>query len=1351
MKLKVVIKFPYLYYLLIVFYYSFCSSSALSQTYRKSYYSVQEGLSQNEVTSIIQDTDGFIWLGTRGGLNRFDGYKFKKFKPYHGIKNGLNNPSIECLYKTNNGNILIGTKSGGFSIYNHYNDKIEIFRNLRNGKTPNRIISFYEDCNKNIWLGSWSKGLTLIPNNRDTLIQYFNHLRITKIIQTPDSTLWIATSDGFRYRTKGGEFKSLKVKRGYHEITDIVYDDELDCIWLTGWDLGVIKFNYKSKVFENVINTDDINSPYVLKLDNDKLWIGTWGNGLFYLNTNEYYLNKVDIKKEDDNAYNIDYDIVLDIFLDKVGDIWIGTDGGGVVHLTPKSRFNTLSHKLGAKYKNMHVSSVLEDNKKRLWIGTKGGGLFVVEDGSISKVHYLGKDKYFDFQIPTVKALYQSSDNTIWVSFTNGLYLIKESKNDSFELQKVSEAFNSPDLDISFKARDVLVVNNQLWIATQQKGLYLFNKVGDRYFKKRQFTSVNTQSIKENRITSLVFDNDSNLWISTYKGLYHYNTNDSSFINIDKFIKDEVEKPLCDIIICTYLDKQNNIWFGTPCSLNVLFKDKDGNYKLNDYTINDGFTDDYINGILGDQFGKIWLSTNAGISCLNTKTNEIINYDSSDGVGGTSFSETATYRSREGVLYFGSRTDLTYFKPEEISTSNITPKVAITDFRILNRSVEIAHNSVLKSNINIQPKITLSHKENEFSFEFASLDYRASQKNQYAYQLLGYNDSLVFVGGRRHISFSNLKPGDYTLKLIGTNSTGVWSDTSRLISIEIKTAPWKTWYAISIYVIVVLGVFVFVGRIRLTQEQLKNNLKIVQLKRKQESEFNEYKFNFFTNISHELRTPLTLILAPIKELISKDREQLQPSSIETKLRLIHQNANRLQHLINQLLEYRKIEAGKTKLMASEINFKEWISDMLIQFKEFAKTSRIDFRYSFKGTDWMCFIDIYKMEMVVNNLLSNAFKYSGNPGEVSVVIQESKSNIVVAITNNGRGISISDQNKLFERFYQVDQNSMSGSSGIGLALVKSYVDLHRGEVLVESELNKYTTFEVSIKKGKEHFDPDEIIEKKVSLMDAPQSSKIEIEKPVREKSTNKNEIVIVVEDNYEVRSYIVDLLAKEYQVLEAENGKNGLVLIEKHKPSLIISDVMMPVMDGLELCHKVKSNESLLHIPIILLTAKGTIKDQLQGTKRGADIYLTKPFEPELLKEKVKVLIASRAKLSSIYAKKILLAPNDSEITTEESKFIETTIDIIEKNMNKPEFDAEQLANMMAMSSSTFYRKTKRITQKTPGEFIKIVRIQRAAQLLQKTEMSISEIAEKIGYSDLKSFRNNFKHLFKKTPQEYRGK
>lgn len=1325
-------------------------ASLAYEKYLVSYLTVKDGLSQNEVTSIIKDKYGFLWFGTRGGLNRYDGYVFNHFKPGYELNKGLNNPSVERLFLDSRGNIWIGTKSGGITLYD---TREESFTQITDSlhSLPQRVISFYEDRNRNVWIGSWHRGVWSYSLKTGSFNHFLVNDRVNSVVQTPDGTIWCGTNNGLRFKNDSGQFKWFSFGLKAAEITRMIDDEDEHVLWMVGWGLHLIRFNYQDMTFEQfrlpIKDRSVFSNAYSLFMDRDKnIWVGTWGNGLFRFDKQKKRFRKVHIKPELlDEDIRTDYDVILDIFQDIDGEIWIGTDGGGIVKLSERNNFNVIHSFEGNRFAKRHVNTILIDSDNDFWVGTKGEGLFYLnDDKTFSKVYAGEKSGLSDRSFLVVKYLYEDTLKNIWASFNKGLYVIVK-RNNRPELIKAAEYFDSPDLNKIRKAHYLVLNKDGLWIGTQQNGLFLFKRKNDKFIIEKHFVKgKNANDIKSNRVTVFVSDKENNFWIGTYSGLFRYNRMDSSFVSIDSILHSD-EFSLCNIILTLSVDNNDNLWIGTPCCLSKLSKNSSGGYDYERYNKHNGLPDDYINGILPDEEGNIWITTNVGISKLDPVTGEIRNYFENDGVGDSNFSEGASFRSKDRTLYFGGYTGVTYFKPSDIIENKIIPEIVITDFKILNKEVPIDRKGILPVTINEVKQLQFTYKEKEFSFEFAALDYRAPLRNRYAYKLDGFNDDWVYTGERRHISFNNLDPGKYILHLKGSNSSGYWNNEGKKIIIEVLPPPWKTWYALIVYIFIGFGLTFLVRWNAVRQERLQKRVEIEKLIREQEHEVSEMKLRFFTNVSHEFRTPLTLIVALLKDL--KKEASALSADVAKKIDTAYNNAGRLMKLVNQLMEFRKTESGNLKLNMSYNDIDTFLYEISLPFEELASINNIKFIRKLRLKNKYCLFDPDKFEVVLNNLLSNAFKFTGKEGFVILSVEDTENEIIISIKDNGEGISGEEQKYIFERFYQTDEGVEKRGTGIGLALSKKYIEMHKGSITVNSERGKGTVFTVKIPRGKNEEvlnqnDPPLPYEVVHNRIKRNENYKVRIKE-------DKSVKVLVVEDNEEVRVYLKELFERYYTVITSVDGLEGYDIAREEQPDVIVSDVMMPGMDGYELCESIKKNERTNTIPVILLTAKTTEQYKMLGITKGADAYVSKPFDPDYLLVTVSNILKSLKRIENRFSKKVLLGPEKIEITKSEERLLVKVNELLEKNISDPEFDAKTLASDLNMSMATLYRKLKPLVNTTPAEYIRSFRIKRAANLLEDKDKTVTEIAFEVGFLDLKSFRAAFMKQFGKTPSKYR--
>ncbi|MBK3519897.1 hybrid sensor histidine kinase/response regulator transcription factor [Carboxylicivirga marina] len=1332
--------------------YLACSSVMQAQVnaqYIRSYLSSHDGLSNNVVTTIMQDKYGFMWFGTEGGLNRYDGYTFLHHKPTTTGVNSLHSPSVECILSNNEGNIYVGTKSDGIGIFDIKSEQFSQpgWKELED----KQVISFLNDFDGNIWIGTRGAGVYKYSNSQDSIINYCEGLRVNDMVQTADSTILVATSSGVFFG-KDSLRNRIYFKKGYHEVTDILYDAKADSLWLVGWGLNLMSINYrkfkgKQYLLPNGGDGKQVNG-YSLHQDSDgHIWIGTWGDGLYHFNKQTKQFSPVDIKPTSADVKSINFDVILEIYQDQTEDIWLGTSGGGVVKLSKKQSFNSLgveNESFGKKY----VEAILIDSKNRTWIGCRGNGLLMSTDGKeYTNVSFTRDHEFYNKDGLGVKSIYEDEKGRIWVGVNDRLYIIDESDGIPV-LVKAAKHFAYPKFNLAKLVFDLLYHKDELWVATFEQGILVY-KEEFGVFKLKNVFKRNFSGLGTDKCNVFSLDSEEKLWVGTNNGVFKYNDADTSFIKLEALLLGDI-KPIAKVINCLRFDDEDNLWFGTPCSLNKVSFNNEGQGYLQHFSVWDGLSNDYINSIEHDANGHIWVSTNSGISQFDIQNKLFRNYNLADGLGDDSYSASASFVSEDGLIYFGGYTDLTYFNPLKVKDNILRPNIVITDFKILNEKVR-NESEQWGGNLNEQTSIVLDHTQTEFSFEFAALDYKSPGENQYAYQLEGFDKELNHLGNRRFISFNNLRAGDYKLHLFGSNSNGLWNEQAKIINIKVKPAPWKSWYAILIYIaLIVLMVYILVKYSQKEQGML-NEINLQKVYMEQDRKLNDYKLKFFTNISHELRTPLTLILAPVNELLKNNLEDLPVERLAKKLKLVQSNTSRLYNLVNQLLEFRKADAGKIKLQASRQDMVGLLNTISEPFIELAEIKNIIFEQGIPDYEVKIYFDPERLEVVFNNLLSNAFKNVNEGGKVVLELVENAETLQVDITNTGAGIPQEKVKNVFKRFYQVEGSQAVIGSGIGLSLVKSYIDLHRGKVLVNSEPDKQTTFSVVLKKGKDHFNKEEIRQKVESVETAVVNSELVFNDYKLEKHTesDKTSKILLVEDNVDVLAYTSELLSQFYHVIEAENGREGLEKALDHKPDLIVADVMMPEMDGYEMCEHLKNKEDTTHIPVILLTAKGSSEDHLLGVKKGADLFLTKPFDPELLLEKVKQQINAKKKQEAYFSKNITFGDQKLAIDAEDELFLNKTVELIEQFVGDACLDQEFLASQQAMSLSTFYRRLKQVTGLAPGELMKQIKLKIAARYMLETNLSVSEVAETVGYTDLKNFRRLFKIEFDTTPLQYR--
>lgn len=1333
----------------------------------KHFLTVDEGLSHNEVTSIIQDDDGFIWVGTRGGLNRYDGYKFKIFNQVPEDSNSLVNPSIETLFTDSKGNIWIGTKSGGVS---KYNPKTGQFKNIVNnyrqsGKIlpSNRILSFYEDEKGRIWIGTWNRGLIIYDEETETAKHYLNEGKINSIIGTSDNRVWVGIGERLKGLYEYIPEEDSFLLRANKPCRDIAYDEARNVLWIVGRDNpktvenenGLTKFDLRNnKTINYTLEGKNINDNkvsqiyYPILLDaSGNIWLSIRGRGLYKFIPERNYFEHYSINFQDKPAGN-DYNDILAIFEDKDKNIWIGTNGGGVCILTDELGFNTIGYS-AEPHKglvNTRIMSVLEDSGKNLWIGTVGDGLLWSPDRlnfyNVKHPSLKNKERFF-----VIRYLYEDNSGKIWIGSNLGTYFIRFVDGNPTMIK-----MNFPHHDniaISF-----LNTENMFWIGTIKHGLFLLSQDNMQLLKHYSIKNYEEEGgIKSNRISILFQDSRERIWIGTYNGLYTYNEKDSTVHIAENYYSID-GKLTGNIITSIDEDLKGNLWIGTPNGLNKLSHTGNGKFTIDYYTEKDGVASNFIKGIARDMQGNTWFSTNVGITKFSAQESRFINFNETDGVLGKNFIEASVFRNNNGEIFFGGTKGVTWFNPDEIKEHPLTLKPVLTGLNIFNQPVEIGKTYdskvILEHAISETDEIELSYNQNKLKIEFSALDFVSHGTNQYEYFLENFDKTWNKIGNQRFVTLNNLKPGQYNLYIKSSNRHNVWNEEPASLSITIRPPIWRTWYSLIVYILIAIGIVAVIRWNAVKQVNLVNSLEVEKMKHEQKQRINEMKLRFFTNISHEFRTPLTLIQAPLKEIISKKEKYNLNDELTGKIKVVQHNSLRLMKLVDQLLDFRKVESGNMKLYARLTDFEEFTENICRSFYELAEINNIKFSFKSALKTKDIWFDPGKVEIILNNLISNSFKSIKENGEIEVSLFEEEDQILLSVSDNGPGIPSIEIKHIFERFYRIEKNKNSKGSGIGLALTKQFVDLHKGSIDVISEPGINTEFVVSFKKGKGHLSSEEIVDgdkNEIYLAKTEPAFRL-----MPSETDSKSDLsILVVDDSPEIRNYLFDLLKPLYSVYIATNGQDALERTKELIPDLIISDLIMPKMDGFELCKKIRSNDKTTTTPLIFLTAKEDEHSRLLGTQAGANDYIAKPFDPDLLLAKIENIITQQKTLQKQYGRAVRLEPTDVEITSGEEEFISKVISIIENNLQNEQFSSEMLASELNRSYSSLYRKLVKLTGSSTAEFIRSIRIKKAALLMANKEKTISEVAYEVGFNHVRHFRTVFQKYFDCSPSEYRSK
>lgn len=1352
-----------LLFLLLVF------SIGMSAQLSFDHISVAQGLSQSTVLSIAKDGRGYLWFGTRDGINRYDGRTIKTYR--HSDQNHKSISADDYIYaitKQKNGNLWIGTQNG----LNIYQSELDAFEQIyHNDKDPqsiagNAVLSICEASNGNIWFGT-NTGLSMLSNAGSRKFKNFyikNGLagnEVYVVFEDSKKNIWVGTTTGLsriKQLANGKlQFQNFSANSNAGPIGNSVktiVEDKLGNIWVGTERNGISIYHPQENSFSHIQQSSaGLSNNFIRKIIVGKdglLWIGTMnGLNIFDPKTNRFTVYKHDSEKRKSLSDNS----IKDIFEDDQGSVWIGTNFGGI-NVAHQNAVPFEVYKY-SKYRNSIsndiISVIAGADETHLLIGTEGSGLDILD----TKTGIFQNFKHqpantSSISSNTVKSIYKDNKGQIWIGLYEGGLELFDRKSGTFKHFKPSLT-DTTTVSHGYISCITQDLQGRLWIGTSSKGLNLYD------YNTRSFRRINSSSkglkINSDYIRTMLGDSQGNLWVGTAVGLSMLKKNANQFLRFYK--KDGLKS---DYINCILEDRFKQVWIGSHRG--GLSKYLPKQQKFVNYTIKNGLASDNVVGLSQDDEGNIWVSTDKGLSKFDVKQNNFKNYYVSDGLPANEFSYNAAYKAADGNLYFGSYNGLVSFKSNAIATNKQAPTIVFTALRLFNKEVNVGGaDELLEKDISFTPALTFSADQNIFTIDFAALNYIKPERNKYAYKLEGFEDNWNEVTNPS-ATYTNLPPGTYHLLVKGSNNDGYWNPKPAKLEIKILPPLWKTWWAYLIYAAIFVAILYYINRFLRRQERLETQLYYEHLNYQQQQELYQNKLDFFTRISHEIRTPLTLIFAPLEKLIDLTQNN---ATLNTQLQSIKNNTDRLLRLIKELLDFRKIETGNLQLNVSEVDMLKFCQQVFEAFQSQAAAMQISFNFQHPNQSVFAFVDPSQMEKVLFNLLSNAFKYTPAKGEINLVLEELPDEISIKVHDNGVGIAPEYLSEIFTNFYQIKTQSQQLTGwGIGLGLVKSIVDMHKGEINVESrqasiQNDGFSEFRLLLKKGSSHFSAQELssstetAELQLSQWSMP-VEEITTDLPVAtavEQSANQQHI-LVVEDNDELRAFIVQSLQQQYLVTGCVNGLEALNYATEHIPDLIVSDVTMPVMDGNEFCKRIKSEERTNHIPVLMLTAMASHGNQVQGLEAGADVYITKPFSMQLLELHIKNVLAAKEILRSKYHKQLLLTPSKVEAQSPEEKFLAKLMQIMERHMEDTDFNVSVLVAEIGMSQTVLYKKIKALTDLSISDFMKSVRLKRAAQLLQEGHLNITEVAYAVGFNDRKYFSKEFKKQFGVVPSDYVG-
>ncbi|HEY8931590.1 MAG TPA: two-component regulator propeller domain-containing protein [Mucilaginibacter sp.] len=1349
-------------------------ANAQDNHYQFSRLDIRDGLSNNAINCIYRDSKGFVWIGTGSGLNRYDGYTFKIYK-HSSDTSGLTDDDITGIFEGPSGKLWIATMAG-LTIYNPAEDRFEhdADKQLNSMHIPDvNILDIKKDHSGNFWFVHNNYGiykyrpadgnvLHLQHNVKDNKSLFSNN--ITGAAESRDGYIWVVYQNGVLDKVDENTGRVtdrvdvLNKAARRNKANYRVFADRDDDLWVfeLGSPSGLFFYDVKKSTLKNIttksqgghLSSDIVTG--VLQDDKNIVWIGTDHGGTNLINKSDFKIQTL-LTREGDSK-SLSQNSITCLFKGNDGIVWIGTFKKGISYYHPDIiKFPLIKHFASDANSLPYddVNRFAEDDLGNLWIGTNGRGLIYYNRRTGTYKSFLNNpDDPNSLSNNVIVSLCIDHKKRLWIgTYFGGMDCFD---GHTFRHYKHNSSQNSvSDNRIADIIEDS---SHHLWIGTIGGGLDLFDPDTESF---KHYTAGNGLNI--NYISKLAEDEAGNIWIGTAYGLNVF-TRQSKFISYVR-MGNPGNGLVNNNISGLVEDSRHLFWITTRDGISIF---NPQTKKFRNLHKSDGLPDNNTQDVLEDDHHNMWVSTANGlcnIAVAGTGDNLTLhfkNFDEGDGLQGREFNRYASTKTRRGELIFGGSNGFNLFNPSDIRPTPEQQSVVFTNFLVFNNPVEseqdIDGHVILQKSILETKSLTLRHAENMFTIEFAALNFLNPDKVSYQYMLQGFDKKWIDADNdSRKATYTNLDAGDYTFKVRAITPSRGDAVSETTLKINVLPPFYKSPVAYVLYVLAVFGGLYLIRRRGI--EKLKTQFAIEEERKeaKRIQELDMMKIKFLTNVSHEFRTPLSLIMAPVDKIISQSADKDQKNQAE----LIKRNARRLLNLVNQLLDFRKMEVHELKLSPQSGNIIQFIKDASYSFADLAEKRNINFLFDTDTDNLITSFDHDKIERIIFNLLSNAFKFTSSGGHVSVWVTVSSAEDIpenncleIRIIDTGIGIEKEKHAKIFDCFFQNDlpDSIVNQGSGIGLSITKEFIKMHGGEIMLESEPGNGSCFIVRIPVKTEEIyisKPEAAVLDSQSSLPSPQKSGIDI---ALEK--NKKPVVLLVEDNDDFRFYLKDNLREHFHIVEAVNGKDGWQKALALHPSLIVSDISMPEMNGIELCKKLKKDSRTSHIPVILLTALSGEEDHVKGLAFGATDYITKPFNFEILLSKIKNLLTLQDTFKHTYKKQLNVQLEDVEVVSGDEKLMKNVVDYIEKNMSNDRLSVEELSREMAMSRVSLYKKLLTLTGKSPLEFIRSVKMRRAAQLLASGEMTIAMVSYEVGFNSPTYFTRTFKEEFKLLPSEY---
>lgn len=1324
-----------------------CSITCRTQTLGGHYYfeslSIRDGLSQNTIHTILQDSKGFMWFGTKDGLNRYDGLFFKKFKYDREDGRSIGDNYIISLYEDVNGNIWIGTDVGLY-VYYPETEIFEPFKQLsiENTRIDHTVSMVKGDNYGHIWIAVERQGLFCYDLQTQQLRNYtlkefpFIKSNVNSLTHDKSGAIWIGCNGSGLFYSKD-DFKTL------HPYTSPDGQNVFENDVITRTLLGAYNHLYVSSIAGGV-KAIDLTSGKVrdllvidekgekvwcrdlLTFSDDELWIGCEsGIYIYNLRSDKY----VHLSSSAYDPYSLSDNAIYSLYKDREGGVWIGSYFGGINHYPRTYTYFEKYYSKGTEG-GMHGKRVREfcqDNRGNLWIGTEDGGLNCF-DPVTKQFRFFTSSLGFT----NVHGLCLIGDE-LWVgTFSKGLKVIDTRTG---RILRSYEYGNTPR---SLNDNNVFAIcetaAGDVYIGTGY-GLMRYDRETDTFEQLPELCGTFIYDIEE--------DTGGNLWLATYvNGIFCFDVSTKKWKNY--LHNDKDEKSLSyNKVLSVFEDSHRNIWLTTQGGGFCLFHPETDSFTR--YDTSKGLPNDVVYQIVEDDDGLFWLTTNSGLVRFNPADGTMRVYTTANGLLSDQFNYRSSFKGKDGTIYFGSIDGFVAFNPHTFSENKFVPSAVITDFLLFNKEMHVGDEaSPLIKNIIFSDKLLLRADQNSFSFRLAALGYQAPKMNKLMYKLDGFDEEWLLVGESPLVTYSNLHYGDYVFRVKASNSDGIWNEYETQLQIHIMPPFYLSVWAYIAYVLLFIGIFVYLYFYLKNRNARKQQRQMEKFEQEKEREIYNAKFDFFTNVAHEVRTPLTLIKGPLENIILNKHVDWD---VREDLNIMKQNTERLLNLTNQLLDFRKTESRGYRLNFARCNITEVVKETYLRFTSLAKQKELEFTLKVPAEDLYASINREAFIKIISNLLSNGMKYAETYVHISLEMNPALQDkeFCIHTVNDGSTIPNEMKEEIFKPFvrYNKDKNEkVTTGTGIGLALSRSLAELHQGSLTMDKgeEVNRFCLTMPIVQEGSITFTPEKTLLVKEELSgDMPEN--------IKEDKKGKP-VVLVVEDNSEMLAFVSRQLSANYSILKAANGAEALKILDEKDVNVVVSDVMMPVMDGFELCKAIKSDLNYSHIPVILLTAKTDIQSKIEGMELGADAYIEKPFSVEYLNACVANLINNREKLRQAFAKSPFIAASTMALTKADEEFIKKLNEIIHANISNPDFSMEDMADNLNISRSNFYRKIKGVLDLSPNEYLRIERLKRAAQLLKEGESRINEICYTVGFNSPSYFSKCFQKQFGVLPKDF---